>query len=357
MRDRISQTTLFGDERSIIKIPTTRYQGSKAKLVHWIWESIRRFNFETVLDAFGGTGIVAYYLKNMGKEVHYNDYLKFNYYVGLSLIENNDIVISDEKIKLIMNKNTNREYKNFIYETFRDIYYTNEENIWLDIVVQNINSLSNIYEKALLFNALFQSALVKRPFNLFHRKNLYIRKANVSRSFGNKTTWDTPFERHFINFIYEINKLVFSNNRSNKSFNLDVFELPEDYDLVYLDPPYTSQKGITVDYLDFYHFLEGIVNYEIWDTIIDYRTKHRRLKRIYNPWNNPKKIKSIFREVIEKFKNSIICISYRSDGIPSIEEIKGFVKDYKKNVDVFYFDNYRYVLSNDNTQEVLITGW
>ena len=35
--------------------PKTRYQGSKYKLLEWMWQYIADFNFETVLDAFGGS--------------------------------------------------------------------------------------------------------------------------------------------------------------------------------------------------------------------------------------------------------------------------------------------------------------
>jgi hypothetical protein len=44
--------------------------------------------------------------------------------------------------------------------TFKDIYYTDEENKWLDIVVQNIRRINN----------------------------------SIKRTFGNKATWDRPFE-------------------------------------------------------------------------------------------------------------------------------------------------------------------
>ncbi len=49
-------------------------------------------------------------------------------------------------------------------------------------------------KKAMFLWALFQSCISKRPYNLFHRKNLYVRTADVKRNFGNKTTWDKPFE-------------------------------------------------------------------------------------------------------------------------------------------------------------------
>ncbi len=79
-----SKPSPVGKTRSNTKFPSTRYQGSKTKLVDWIWDQIKDLNFNTSLDAFGGTGAVAYRLKSAGKEVTYNDLLIFNYYFGLS---------------------------------------------------------------------------------------------------------------------------------------------------------------------------------------------------------------------------------------------------------------------------------
>jgi len=58
--------------------PKTRYQGSKRKLLNWIWDKIGGLAFDSSLDLFGGTGCVAYHLKAAGKQVTYNDYLKCN---------------------------------------------------------------------------------------------------------------------------------------------------------------------------------------------------------------------------------------------------------------------------------------
>ena len=55
------------------KFPTTRFQGSKLKIVDWIWEFMKDLNFDSALDAFGGTGSVAYMLKTKGKKVIYAD--------------------------------------------------------------------------------------------------------------------------------------------------------------------------------------------------------------------------------------------------------------------------------------------
>lgn len=339
-----------------VKIPSTRYQGSKAKLVGWIWENIKDIEFSTALDIFGGTGVVGYVLKQKGKQVYYNDYLKSNYYIGLALIENNAIKMDEEEANALLIKKPGRDYLYFIRETFKDIYYTDEENQWLDIVVQNISALGNIYKKAIAYYALFQACLAKRPFNLFHRKNLYIRFADVKRTFGNKATWDKPFEEHFLSFINEINYLVYDNGKENKAFNLDVFAVEGDFDLVYIDPPYTSSRGVSVDYLAFYHFLEGLADYQNWENKIDYRTKNKRFYRDNNPWCDKRRVRENFKALFEKFKDSVLVISYRSDGIPTIEEIVSDLKLFKDNVGVHFYENYKYVLSNRKTSEVLIIG-
>lgn len=337
-------------------VPSTRYQGSKAKLVHWIWEQTKDLEFDTVLDVFGGTGVVGYFYKRKGKAVHYNDYLRSNYLIGVALIENNSVRVSDSEIRAVTLQVPGKEYERFISETFHGIYYTEAENEWLDLVVQNINQLVDPYKKALAFYALFQACLVKRPFNLFHRKNLYLRFADVRRTFGNKTTWDKPFAEHFFNFVLEANALVFDNGRENSASNLDAFEVEGHFDLVYIDPPYTSQAGVTVDYLEFYHFLEGLSQYDRWRGSIDFRFKHHPFRQKYNRWNDPKHVGQAFCDLFEKFRRSIIVVSYREDGIPSIEDITRYLRSFKRNVRIASL-SYQYVLSNNKGAEVLIVGY
>ena len=337
-------------------IPSTRYQGSKAKLVRWIWDSVKDLSFDTVLDAFGGTGVVGYWLKQKGKQVTYNDILRFNYLVGLALIENNTTHLTDEDVEGMLSRQPGQEYRTVIADTFKDVYYTDEENRWLDVVVQNVAMLPDPYRHALAYYALFQACLVKRPFNLFHRKNLYLRFADVERSFGNKTTWDTPFEVHFRSFVSEANTLVVDNGRANRALNEDVWDVGGDYDLVYIDPPYVSGRGVGVDYHHFYHFLEGLARYEEWPAWVDHDSKHRRMKRVYNPWVDPAAIRGAFVRLLDRFRDAILVISYRADGIPSVADLENMMRRVRRRVWVRTLDGYQYVLSTRQTAEVLIIG-
>lgn len=336
--------------------PSTRFQGSKLKIVDWIWEAIKDLNFNSALDAFGGTGSVGYMIKEKGKNVTYNDILKFNWHIGLALIENDRVKLTDSDVDFLLTVHDEIKYPTFVFDAFKDIYFTDDENRWIDMIVTNINLLDNIYKKALAFFALCQACIIKRPFNLFHRKNLYLRFSDVERSFGNKATWDTPFEVHFRKFIAEANQAVFSNGQQNRALNLDVFDIKGEFDLVYIDTPYISKNGVGVDYFSFYHFLEGLVNYSKWAEMIDYRTKHRKLKGNGSVWINKNQIHSAFDKLFKKFQNSILVVSYRADGIPSIEELLILLKKYKQNVKELKRKNYKYVLSTNHSEEVLLIG-
>ncbi|HAX61566.1 MAG TPA: DNA methyltransferase [Elusimicrobia bacterium] len=335
-------------------LPSTRYQGSKYKILDWINYHTKDLVFDSVLDAFGGTGCVSYMYKKNGKRVIYNDSLKFNYYIGLALIENSKTILDDNDTDFILKKHSNINYPTFIYDTFHDIYYTDGENKWLDVVITNIKNIKNKYKQSLAYYALFQSCIIKRPYNLFHRKNLYIRTAEIERSFGNKKTWDTPFEEHFLKFAQEANDAVFDNGEKNTASHSDVFdlEIPK-VDLVYIDTPYISAQGSGVDYFDFYHFLEGIVSYDQWRNLIDEKSKHKKIKNGKNEWCNKGEIHRAFEKLFDKFKNSILVVSYRDAGTPAISELVGMLKVQKKDISVKKLD-YKYVLSNGNSKEVLI---
>lgn len=351
--------------------PTTRYQGSKRKILDWLYEKLIKIEFETALDIFGGTGSVSYLFKKMNKNVSYNDKYKFNYLLGKAIIENDEVKLNERDIDYLLNKNSYNRYYSVIKDNFSSIYYLDEENIWLDNLVSNIIQFENYdaseeaeYKKALAYYAIFQSCLMKRPFNLFHRKNLYLRTNDVERTFGNKTTWEKPFENLFKRFVEEANDLVTKSEKDCRALNQSAFNINDtNYDLVYLDPPYITpnKTNETSDYLRCYHFLEGLCNYKKWESLIDHDTKNLRFKNTLesNDFKNSTAVK-LLTDLIEKFQNSIIVLSYKKGGIPSIEYLVNTLKKYKADVQVFS-QHYVYALNNQNgdaskNREVLVIG-
>lgn len=349
-----SQLPLF--PKLLHQFPSTRYQGSKAKLVNWIWEQIKGLEFHSCLDAFGGTGVVAYKLKEEGKQVTYNDLLRFNYHFGYALIENADVQLEQSELDWLLTRHKT-DYPSFVEDNFHDIYFTDEENRWIDQTVSNIRRLENPFKQSLAFFALAQACIVKRPYNLFHRKNLYIRFADVERSFGNKASWDKPFDEWFLAFVEEANQAIFDNEQANKALNQDALSIPNQFDLVYIDPPYISKKGLATDYRDFYHFLEGLTIYDEWPQELDNASKHRRLKRQQSQWTDKTQIYHAFDALFAHFADSILVVSYRSDGIPSQAELVHLMKQYKHEIRIAHYGQYQYALStNEKSEEILLIG-
>lgn len=346
-------------------VPTTRYQGSKRRILPWLYENLKDLEFSTVLDGFGGTGSVSYLFKLMEKEVTFNDVLVSNYQTGIAFIDNNSVKLEQSDIEFLLFEN-GFNYPTFIQDTFKDIYYFDFENKWLDIVNFNIGMLSTQYsddilekKKALAYHALFQACLCKRPFNLFHRKNLYLREANVERSFSNKKMWDTDFSALFTKFAQEASQKIFSNGESNKATCKDIMKIKnENFDLVYLDPPYTrSHDKYPKDYYSLYHFFEGLVDYEHWSSRINLSKKNKCLIKEQNEWEK-NSIQDNFKGIFEEFQDSIIAISYGDPGTPSIFEIRKLLSQYKSEISVIQKE-YSYKLNHKNGNglyEVLIIG-
>src|SRR5205807_6755386 len=61
--------------------PPTRFMGSKRGILTHIWDAVKSFPFNTVLDAFSGSGCVSYMFKSQGKSVISNDFLKYSYHM------------------------------------------------------------------------------------------------------------------------------------------------------------------------------------------------------------------------------------------------------------------------------------
>lgn len=357
-------------EIKLNEFPTTRYQGSKRKILPWIYSAVKDLQFETALDAFGGSSSVSYLFKKMNKSVTYNDKLKFNHLIGKAIIENNSTKLTKEDLSNLLISHEEISYPNFIQKYFIDIYYLPKENAWLDKVTSNIVNMNHYpadilqYKKSLAYYSLFQASIIKRPFNLFHRKNLNIRTADVYRDFGNKVTWDRPFEEYLMKFAEEANSLVFDSGKACYSLNQSALDLdPYGYDLVYLDPPYLRQDHDheSSNYLRCYHFLEGLSNYQTWEELIDFGSKNLRFKDdvITNDFSTAM-VNETYEKLITKYRNSIIVLSYKMGGIPSIEFLKELVKKIKGNVHT-YDKSYIYALNRQNgnakkNKEVLIIG-
>jgi adenine-specific DNA-methyltransferase len=341
-------------------LPSTRYLGSKRKLLAALEGVFSDISFERVWDPFCGSGSVSYLLKCMGKEVHASDVLQWNATCTGALLSSPDagfMPALETVLRQIPNEGTS---PGFIENTFDGLFFTRDENRFIDQYIAAVSGWPADRKRA-AYHVLFQAALAKRPYNLFHRANLYMRQRRVKRSFGNKTTWDTPFAVLLRRYATELTRAWFAAERSVHAQQMDVDEVDfSGADLVYLDPPYMPQKGMGVDYLDYYHLLEGISleDNDLWQQRILHRYRHMPLiGRGESPWCRATEVSAAFRRVIRKCGNAAVVISYRSDGIPAVDELVAMLTDCGKQVTIVDLGKYTYALSrNTKSREVILVG-
>lgn len=342
-----------------IVLPQTRYYGSKRKIVDKIWNLIVNeagLEFDSVLDVFGGSASFAYYAKLHQKLVFYNDIFQFNFLIGKKLIEQNSNELTYENAIRLFEKIPGINYLNHISEYYNDIYFTEEENKQIDIYIQNVLSLANENLKCSALYILFQSCLMKRPYNLFHRKNLNMRLNYTSGNFGNKQTWERSFEELFLRFINELDQVCFDNGRLNSSHNFNALSCHLYSDLVYIDPPYFKKES-TTSYHSKYHFLEGLVNYYEIPNYIDFEKNNREISINFSKeFEDKKEFLNDLRSLISNHLQSHIVISYRNNGIPSIEAIGDLLSTFDIfEVYGYNLGKYNYALNKNNNlnEEVL----
>jgi adenine-specific DNA-methyltransferase len=337
--------------------PSTRYRGSKRKILPWIWSEVSRISFNDVLDLFGGSSVVSLMFKRMGKRVTTNDYLLFNHATAIALVQNNVTKLTNEDIDFICSNHREIRPDNFVSRTFRGYYFLDHENKWIDRALSNISALGRYYAGSMLLEkrnlaiwCLGQACLIKRPFNLFHRKNLYLRTNDAPRQFGNKTTWEAPFEVVFRRFASEANQSVFDNGQQNSAICCNAMKVEQrDYDLVYLDPPYFFSNQRDTDYREKYHFLEGLTVPDQWPAMIDYGTHNLRLLKDGQQWphTSAEGLTDILSEIIGRFSDSTIVISHKSNSKVSVGTVKKLLEGCGKRVRMRW-TRYTYALSKRN---------
>jgi adenine-specific DNA-methyltransferase len=345
---------------AIRALPSTRFYGSKRKLLPWIYSNIASLQFETALDLFGGSGSVSLLFKIMRKSVVYHDGLRFNEDVGRTLLANE---ISMPRSTLLAFLDGVIPRVGVISKVFDGIFYTSEENRWLDGFVAQLNSEQLSTEQmSLLRYLLYQACLRKRPFNLFHRANLHLRtNSRVNRSFGNFVTWERSFYDHISQAydelphggpIHQVECTVLSSQNAE--------DIPAGYDLVYIDPPYinVAQRHNWDNYWRRYHFLEGLARYEEWRQFIDLDSNIRLLAppKWVAAWSRRHTFTERLFSLIQKHSRSIVVLSYVSDAYPCYDEIKAFFESSFVNVKV-HTKIHNHALSRSIKREFLFVGW
>lgn len=306
-----------------LSYPRLRYMGSKYKVIPYLASILANLPFHTVLDAFSGSGVVSYALKEMGKQVTSNDFLSFSSTIAKAVVENPNVTLNNEDIDLLISPN--RDGRNFIAETFRGLYFPQEDHEFLDSVWSHLDQMPE-YKRELAISAMCLAAARKQPRGVFTITDF--------RYDDGRRNLRTPLKNLFLEAVDEYNQVIFDNGQKNESICSDILEAEDtNYDLVYFDPPYAPPKD-DADYIKRYHFLEGLSVY--WQGLeIMENTKSKKIPKKYTPFAYKRAVSDALFKLFTKFRDSIIVLSYSSNSVPSEKELYDILKQVKKDVQVY----------------------
>ena len=306
--------------------PELRYMGSKRRLLQWIHGVLKTLPFETAADPFVGSGCVAYLLKAMGKRVFASDFLNFPAVLAAATLANNRYKLDGSAIKKLLSTRLNGPH--FIEKTFDGIFYTPSDLRFLDRVAANLEALEHPAQRALARAALIRSCLKKQP------RGVFTVSGDLSHYDDGRRDLRLSIEEHFIEQVEAFNRVVFDNGRLHTAKRADVFNLkPKNVDLVYLDPPYVPRSDDNC-YIKRYHFLEGLSCYWKGQRIMK-ETRVKKIEKPFTPFSYRKTAVEAFDRMFQIYRDSIIVLSYSSNGYPDRDELENLLRRYKGSVTAF----------------------
>lgn len=309
----------------LLLFPETRYMGSKYQLLPALYSVLNELNFESALDAFSGSAPVAYMLKAMGKKVRANDHLRFCYHFADAMVANTSCRLAPADAEDLCRPNRNA--RRFIRRTFKDLYYTDAENSFLDNLSANIRRLPNRQTRSVALAATVRACMKRRPRGIF----TYVgHRYDDGRNDLRRSLHD-----HFLREIENVNRAVFDSGQRCDATCVDTLRIRGDFDLVYLDPPYISRLSDN-DYTRRYHFVEGLVR--DWAGLtIQTETLTKKFLASPTPFRSPHSAEEAFERVFRKFADSTIVLSYSSTGVPARKDLVRLLKRVKRHVEVVAF--------------------
>ena len=306
----------------MIKYPKVNYIGNKEKIAKWICDQFPK-NAETLFDAFSGGCSLSYEAKFRGLEVYTNDILEINYHIAKALIENNKTTLKQEDIDLIF---SGKPFEGFMFNNYSEVYFFPEECKELDLYRVNIEKLDSDEKKSLAFTLIRRAMIRKMPYSRFNinwDKIVQLRDEEYSyKKYKRRRAYhNESFKFHFLKNLDEYNNAVFDNNKNNKAYNDDIFNLLENVkaDVIYLDPPYT---GTMNNYFGFY----GLVD--------DFITSNKT-KPFENNFINKNIAVELFDNLFSRLSNfKFWYLSYNNTSYPPKDELLSLLNKYSNNVKV-----------------------
>lgn len=293
-----------------LDINNRRYLGSKNKLLGFIKYIIKEncAEYNSFLDIFGGTGVVANAFNEEDTKIYVNDILKSNYCSYSAWFSNEKF--NNEKIdKIIKNYNEVKNIEdNYFSENFGNRYFSMNDAKKIGMIREDIetkykNEEINLREKNILITSLMYSA------------------DRIANTVGH---YDAFIKKNKINDCFKMIPLDIKNdnrNIGNEIYNMDCNQLARQIktDIVYIDPPYNSRQ-----YSDAYHLLENLAEWKKPEVYgVAKKMDRTGLKSDYCTI----KAADAFKDLVQNIQAKYILVSYNNMGEKGVGRSQAKISD------------------------------
>lgn len=280
----------------MVKINNRRYIGNKAKLLNFIFETVKNLGFDETnvfFDVFAGTGVVASFFAEKGYKTILNDNLYSNvvaYYafLGDGKIDQNKI---SDLITVYNNINPLMLADNYFSNIYAHKYFSVND-------AKKIGYIRDDIEKNKI-------TLTKREYyylitSLIYATDKIANTVGHFESFLNKEPCDKGVKLESL----DINSNIFSADIYNEDSNKLAKNIKSD--IAYIDPPYNARQ-----YVNFYHVLENLAR---WNKPTQFEGNSMKFKRneLKSGYCRKNTAKLLFEDLINSLNTKLILVSYNN---------------------------------------------
>jgi DNA adenine methylase/adenine-specific DNA-methyltransferase len=299
--------------------PRIRFMGSKHRLAPRLAEVFLTLPPGPAIDAFSGSGVVAYTLKATGRETHANDHLTFTATLAEAMVANQHETLTAADVDTLCSPN--RDGRDFIATTFAGLYFPDSDHAFLDAAWSHVDELQGA-KRALALSALCLAAAWKQPRGVF--------TVTTPRYDDGRRQLHTSLQDLFKEAVTRCNAAVTPGKASATCGDVFAFD-PRDAAIAYLDPPYAPSKDDTC-YVKRYHFLEGLATYWRGQEIM-WETRTRKLVKRHTPFGSKKTVRDALDRLFDHFSApQALVVSYGSNADLGAVELENLLARHRRNV-------------------------
>lgn len=337
------------------KFPAPQYLGAKYRFRPWIQEYIPK-GVQTAVDAFGGSQSIAYFFKQLGFSVYTNDFMSFSTAIGKGLVENKSEMLTKDDVSLLFSKNPDPFKYDLMQREFTDVFFKEEDTVFIDAFRGNVDRLSSDIKKSLALAVMNRALTRKVTMGHFAHTRALAYASDPVRIKRNRSLI-RPIKDLFLELLPEYNAAIFDNGKYCESHQGDAatyIASLKNIDIAYFDPPYGNSHA---DYQQFYHLLETYTEY--WKDKRFVNGVHRYEPRRETAFDQKTTIVQALNDLFVAAQN-IPCwiLSYNDRSYPDESTLISIVQKYRnvKIVHKTYVESRGGKGSVAGSREILIIG-